>query len=88
MEQLIFWIFVTIQLIIIYFVAATFLIFFKDNSEKDWLPRKILLYLSIIPIVNFIAMMLLILGVVLEYSIRELIGIVKEIKNEFKNEKN
>ena len=86
MEHIVFWIFVTIQLIIIYFVAATFLIFFKNNSEKDWLPRKILLYLSIIPIVNFIAMMLLLLGVVLEYSIRELINIVKEIKEEFKKQ--
>ena len=83
MEHIVFWIFITIQLIVIYFVAATFLIFFKNNSEKDWLSRKILLYLSIIPIVNFITMMLLLLGVVFEYFLRELINIVKEIKEEF-----
>ena len=87
-EQLIFWMFVTIPMIIIYFVAASFLISFKNNLEKDNLFRKILLYLSIIPIVNLITMMLLILGVVFKYFIRELIDIVREIKNEFKNEKN
>ena len=87
-EQLIFWMFVTIPMIIIYFVAASFLISFKNNLEKDNLFRKILLYLSIIPIVNLITMMLLILGVVFKYFIREVIDIVREIKNEFKNEKN
>ena len=78
--------FVTIPMIIIYFVAASFLISFKNNLEKDSSFRKILLYLSIIPVVNFITMMLLILGVVFEYFIREVIDIVKEIKEGFEKQ--
>lgn len=85
-EQIIFWMFVTIPMIIIYFVAASFLISFKNNLEKDSSFRKILLYLSIIPVVNFITMMLLILGVVFEYFIREVIDIVKEIKEGFEEQ--
>ena len=73
-------------MIIIYFVAASFLISFKNNLEKDSSFRKILLYLSIIPVVNFITMMLLILGVVFEYFIREVIDIVKEIKEGFEKQ--
>ena len=86
-EQIIFWIFVSIVMIINYFIATSLIINFKNNLEKDSPYRKILLYLSIIPIVNFVVMLLLLLGIVFEYLIRELIDAIKEIKEGFKNEK-
>lgn len=87
-EQIIFWTFVSIVMIINYFIAASLIMNLKNNLEKDSPYRKILLYLSIIPIVNFVVMLLLLLGIVFEYLIGELIDAIKEIKEGFKNEKN
>lgn len=87
-EQIIFWTFVSIVMIINYLIAASLIMNFKNNLEKDSPYRKILLYLSIIPIVNFVVMLLLLLGIVFEYLIGELIAAIKEIKEGFKNEKN
>jgi hypothetical protein len=87
-EQIIFWTFVSIVMIINYLIAASLIMNFKNNLEKDSPYRKILLYLSIIPIVNFVVMLLLLLGIVFEYLIGELIDAIKEIKEGFKNEKN
>lgn len=87
-EQIIFWTFVSIVMIINYFIATSLIMNFKNNLEKDNPYRKILLYLSIIPIVNFVVMLLLLLGIVFEYLIGELIDAIKEIKEGFKNEKN
>jgi hypothetical protein len=87
-EQIIFWTFVSIIMIINYLIAASLIMNFKNNLEKDSPYRKILLYLSIIPIVNFVVMLLLLLGIVFEYLIGELIDAIKEIKEGFKNEKN
>ena len=87
-EQIIFWTFVSIVMIINYFIATSLIMNFKNNLEKDSPYRKILLYLSIIPIVNFVVMLLLLLGIVFEYLIGELIDAIKEIKEGFKNEKN
>lgn len=87
-EQIIFWTFVSIVMIINYFIAASLIMNLKNNLEKDSPYRKILLYLSIIPIVNFVVMLLLLLGIVFEYLIGELIDAINEIKEGFKNEKN
>ena len=87
-EQIIFWTFVSIVMIINYLIATSLIMNFKNNLEKDSPYRKILLYLSIIPIVNFVVMLLLLLGIVFEYLIGELIDSIKEIKEGFKNEKN
>jgi hypothetical protein len=87
-EQIIFWTFVSIVMIINYLIATSLIMNFKNNLEKDNPYRKILLYLSIIPIVNFVVMLLLLLGIVFEYLIGELIDAIKEIKEGFKNEKN
>ena len=87
-EQIIFWTFVSIVMIINYLIATSLIMNFKNNLEKDSPYRKILLYLSIIPIVNFVVMLLLLLGIVFEYLIVELIDAIKEIKEGFKNEKN
>nr|DAN43888.1 MAG TPA: hypothetical protein [Caudoviricetes sp.] len=87
-EQIIFWTFVSIVMIINYLIATSLIMNFKNNLEKDSPYRKILLYLSIIPIVNFVVMLLLLLGIVFEYLIGELIDAIKEIKEGFKNEKN
>lgn len=87
-EQIIFWTFVSIVMIINYLIATSLIMNFKNNLEKDNPYRKILLYLSIIPIVNFVVMLLLLLGIVFEYLIVELIDAIKEIKEGFKNEKN
>lgn len=85
-EHVIFWIFVTIPLIIIYFVAASFLISFKNNLKKDWLFRKIVVYLSIIPVINFITMFIILLGILFLSLIGEANDIIKEIKEEFKKQ--
>lgn len=87
-EQIIFWTFVSIVMIINYLIAASLIMNLKNNLEKDSPCRKILLYLSITPIVNFVVMLLLLLGIVFEYLIVELIDAIKEIKEGFKNEKN
>ena len=87
-EQIIFWTFVSIVMIINYLIAASLIMNLKNNLEKDSPYRKILLYLSIIPIVNFVVILLLLLGIVFEYLIGELIAVIKEIKKGFKNEKN
>ena len=87
-EQIIFWTFVSIVMIINYLIAASLIMNLKNNLEKDSPYRKILLYLSIIPIVNFVVILLLLLGIVFEYLIGELIAVIKEIKEGFKNEKN
>ena len=87
-EQIIFWTFVSIVMIINYLIATSLIMNFKNNLEKDSPYRKILLYLSIIPIVNFVVMLLLLLGIVFEYLKGELIDAIKEIKEGFKNEKN
>ncbi len=75
-----------VMMIITYPTISTIVLDCAKDFEKSCRIRKFLVILSIIPVVNFITMMLLILGVVFEYFIREVIDIVKEIKEGFEEQ--
>ena len=75
-----------VMMIITYPTISMIVLDCAKDFEKSCRIRKFLVILSIIPVVNFITMMLLILGVVFEYFIREVIDIVKEIKEGFEEQ--